>query len=65
MRCSNCSHIFDNFVVLTFNNVGRLCFTNQIPVYSSWEAAGGPKLSQALLDMIDTKKTFSTFYNKC
>lgn len=48
MRCSNCSHIFDNFVVLTFNNVGRLCFTNQIPVYSSWEAAGGPKLSQAL-----------------
>ena len=48
MRCSNCSHIFDNFVVLTFNNVGRLCFTNQIPVYSSWEAAAGPKLSQAL-----------------
>ena len=49
MRCSNCSHIFDNFVVLTLNNVGHLCFTNQIPVYSSWEAAAGPKLSQALL----------------
>ena len=61
MRCSNCSHIFDNFVVLTFNNVGRLCFTNQIPVYSSWEAAAGPKLFQPLFLVVVKLQTYDRY----